>query len=507
MALTRYNPLAIITRWFKALFPDQKITDRDVTPLDRRSVYAHLWNYYINQVYMRTIYGGSLDFINESLGEAAARDISGLINPVEQVVELYAQNTFAGNFGDEITIDEQVGDSLAGERTVNAQIREPLSRIFKWSNINAEKDRLARYASLFGDCGIRVVAKVGRDYPNDPIEDRRVYLQFEHPATIEDFDEDNRGNITQILNVYRVLEGDIDIRGESQNREYHVYKMLMTRTGFETLRDDQPFNNVTEAQDGKFSSYGNLLGFVPYVTAHFRKHDHRFGAWCFIGTEQILDRVNALITHILRQIWRHVNVTWLVTTSGAPPSEYHFGGQKILHIVRKLTEDAADTNVEPLIAQLSLADALAVLKFLVEQVLPDRMPELKAIQGTFLSGQSGETVAHLRKPAEDKLLVFRANMEDALSRACKMALSYGILLGLWNAGTGIGTPEAANRAFQQGLLDFRFNKRPALSLTEGEKLQNEKLQKEIENSGVENDFLNEGRQPQTKELPASNSIN
>ncbi len=504
--VTRYNPIAIITRWFKALFPEQKAVDREVSALDRRAVYAHNWNYYLNQVYNRTIFGGSLDYINEQLGEAAAKDISGLINPIEQVIELYAQNTFAGNFGDEITIDKQVGDTLSGLVAVNPQLNEPLSKIFKWSNINAEKDRFARYAALFGNCGIRTVARVGKSYPNDPLTDRRVFLQFEHPALIEDLNEDARGNIDQILTIHRILEGDIDIRGENQERQYHIYKMLMTRENFTTLRDDQPYNNIANERSEIFSNYPNLLGFVPYVLAYFRKHEQTYGAWCFIGTEQIIDRCNALSTHLLRQIWRHVNVTWMVTTSGAPPREYNFGGQRVLHIIRRLSENAADTNIEPLIANLSLADTITALKFFVNEVLPDRLPELKAIQGTFLANQSGETVAQLRKPAEDKLLVFRANIEHALIRSLQMALSYGIVQGLWEVGTGIGTREAADNAFQNGALDFRFNKRPALTLTEGEKLANEQLRKQIDQTGTENDFLGTGRQP-PKELPASSSIN
>lgn len=505
--ITRYNPIAIVTRLFKALFPEQKGVVQEVSSLDRRAVYAHLWNYYMNNVYNRTLYGGSLDYINEALGEAAAKDISGLINPVEQVIELYAQNTFAGAFGDEIKVDPQITNTVGETTTVDKRVTSALAQIFKWTNINAEKDRFARYAALFGTVGIRVVAKVGKDYPDDLVENRRVYLQFEHPALIEDFATDSRGNINQMLTTHRVKEGEIDIRDPDNSRDFHIYKMLMTETKFTTLRDDEPYDNIAEKVDGQFANYPNILGFVPYVLAYFRKHDQDYGAWAFVGTEPILDRINALATHLLRQVWRHVNVTWVITTSGEPPKEYVFGGQRVLHIIRKLTENVADTTIEPMVAQLSLGETLEILKYLAGDVLPDRMPELKATMGVFLANQSGETVAQLRKPASDKLLVFRANIEEALIKSLKMALSYGILLGVWEVGTGIGTVEAANTAYQNGWLDFRFNKRPALTLTETERLTNEKLAADIKTEQNSAGFLNEGTQPTPEPASANSAIN
>lgn len=489
------NVLAIVARLFKAYTSSKSRVESEVAPIERKEVYELLHNYYFNQVYNRGEYGGSLDYVNELLGEAAARDLAPYINPIEQVIELYAQNTFRGNFGDEITIAEKVG-TKRNSRPVNEKILDPLEQIWEWSNINGEKDRYARIASLYGTAGIRVVARVGADYPFDAIADRRVYLQFEHPGVIEDYVEDARSNVTQILTEHRIQEGDLNIKKDESTRDWHIYRMLMNKTRFETIRDDKPYNNTgitrrsiddgyryndaqetTESDENSFATYDNIYGFVPYVLAFFRKHEGKWGAWSFAGSEQLIDRINALCSHINRQIHRHVNATWMVTTSGDEPEEFHFGGNRVLLITRN-PEQTADTTVEPLIANLSLSEAIEQLKFLVT-ILADKLPELKAVMGEYLSNQSGETIAQLRKPAEDKLQAFRANCEASLIKAQKMALSVGIVLGCWDVGTGQGTVEAANAAYRGKLLDHRFNDRPALSVTRLEELEIKQLEQEV----------------------------
>lgn len=517
--MARFNPLSIITKFFKNVFTDKNDNlDADISHQERLEAYNLLWSYYINNVYTRTFFGGHLDYINQQLGEQASNQLYGLINPIEQVIELYAQNTFSGFYGKDFYIESEVNDGK-NKKAVNSEILEPINNIMKWSNFNAHKDRFSRITALFGNCGIRVVVKVGADYPNDDITERRVYLQFEHPALIEDYVTDGRDNVTQILTKHQVVEGDLSF-SSSEQRKSHTYRILMTKERFKTERDDKQFdltglnkpNNQTEKEQeisGSFADYANIYGFTPYAISFARKHDSKWGAWVFLGSEQIIDRNNALSAHIEKQITRHVNVTWMVTTTGDAPQEYNFSGSRVLVIKRQASMEGVngDTKVEPLIATLDLSGAIEKLKFNVTQ-LADRLPELKAINGEFLSGQSGETIAQLRKPAEDKLLAFRGNAEATLIRAIQMALSAGIVLGIWNVGTGSGTREAMDKAYKTGLLDFEFNERPALTITKQEKLavdlqevEIDQSKQDLENSkhdfGQSQDlFSNNNKQPQ-----------
>ena len=472
------SPLALVTRLFAAPTPGN-LRPASVTPMDRRKVYQLLEAYYYNIVYNREIWQGSLDYINRELGEAAAKDLAGLFNPIERGTELYAQNIFSGNFGDEIFLAETVGTKNK-PRPLNPEIVDPLERIWEWSNFNSgEKERYTRLGSMLGNVGIRVVAKVGKNWPNDSLDDRLVYIQFEHPAIIDDYSKNEQQDITEILTTHRVVEGEIDIQEPTTSRSVEIYKTLMTIKEFRTLKNDQPYSEVVDAVDGEFATCPNILGVVPYVLAFHRKLESPWGCWWFMGSENPIDRLNSLIAHINRQIIRHVRVKWLVSSKGNPPREFNFSDTSVLFIKLMPEQAANDTHIQALVADLNLGDAITQAKTLLSE-LRDRMPELKATDGDFLSNTTGQTIAQLRTPAVDRLKVARANYESALIKAQKIALCYGILLGLWDVGTGKGTLKAVQDAIKEKKLDHKFNEREYLTVTQSEALQNDLLQLQIE---------------------------
>jgi hypothetical protein len=476
------NPLALISRIFS---PDINISGSNrpnaILPVDRRQVYKLLDAYYNNTQYNREIWHGSLDYINRELGEAAARDLAGIFNPIERGTELYAQNIFAGSFGDEIVVDDVVGPKNK-PRPINQKIIDPLEQIWDWSNFNSgEKERYPRIGSLFGTVGIRVVARVGKKFPNDDPKERIVYIQFEHPSIIEDYVKNQQQEITQILTIHFELEGDIDIN-TSQTRQFNTYKTLMTETQFETLRNNEPFNEVVDDIDYEFATTANTLGKVPYVLNFHRKLEGPWGAWWFMGSENPIDRLNSLIAHINRQIIRHVKVKWVMASKGNPPREFNFSDTSVLFIKLLPEQTGNDTFIKPLVADLNLGDAISEAKFMLAE-LRDRMPELKAIDGDFLSNTTGQTVAQLRIPAIDRLKVARSNYESNLIKAQKLALAYGVLLGIWDVGTGAGTIEAVNEASEKRLFDHKFIKREYLTVTESERLQNQLLEMQIAEAG------------------------
>lgn len=472
------NPLALVSRIFSANAPEN-MRPTSVTPMDRRKVYQLLEAYYFNIVYNREIWHGSLDYINRELGEAAAKDLSGLFNPIERGTELYAQNIFSGNFGDEIFLADTVGTKNK-PRPLNAEIVDPLERIWEWSNFNSgEKERYTRLGSMLGTVGIRIVAKVGKNWPNDLPEERLVYLQFEHPSIIDDYSKNEQQDITEILTTHRVVEGDIDIQEPTTSRSVEIYKTLMTIKEFRTLKNNQPYDEVVDSVDGEFATCPNILGVVPYVLAFHRKLESPWGAWWFLGSENPIDRLNSLIAHINRQIIRHVRVKWLVSSKGNPPREFNFSDTSVLFIKLMPEQSSNDTHIEALVSNLKLDDAIKQATTLMSE-LRDRMPELKATDGDFLSNTTGQTIAQLRTPAVDRLKVARANYESALIKAQKIALCYGILLGLWDVGTGKGSLKAVQDALQQKKLDHKFNERDYLTITKSESLQNDLLQLQIE---------------------------
>lgn len=409
---------------------------------DRQMEYLAWDAYYANTIYESIANGGQRETINASLGNAAAADLGGLYNPVASVVDLYL-HVFAGRFSEEIQV--------VPEGAARPALVEAIERIWQWSNLTIEKQPLCRLAATHGCVGLRIVA---RD-DDDPAK-RRVYIKPEHPRIIRDVELDERGNVTAIQLEYDLTFGlaeeaqTITIREEMDKERIATYRMVGA--------SKTPFNLATrEADEG--AVYGNPLGIVPYVLL---RHEHTGDTWgrnAFYKQRGPLDRLNALVSHIDVQIHRHVKAKWFIAASGAAPTEVDLSDLTVAYVDQR--QQAAPPIVEPLVAKLDLPGATAQAQMQLA-LIEDQLPELKATQGKFLAGQSGETIAQLRQPAEDKLSLARTNYEDALMRAQQIAVSWGIMLSLWDVGTGMGDRASADRAYTAGYEDHRFNERPLL---------------------------------------------
>lgn len=422
---------------------------------DRRAAYATWDQYYDNLVYDRTANGGQRDAINADLGNASATDLAGLYNPVSEVVDLYT-HAFDGAFGDEIRV-EPLG--AGGPALVGA-----IEQIWRWSNLTIEKRRLCRLSATHGLCGIRIVAR-----DDDDAARRRVYLKIEHPSAIRDMLLDDRGNVESIQLEYEIIAGlaeaaeVIIIREQLEKARIQTWRvtngMVVPFDVLAFVADGMPLARISEYDGGPGADYENALGVVPYIICYFDQANDKWGRNAFYRARTQIDRLNSLISHIDMQIHQHVRVTWLIAASGAAPQEFDFSGRKVLYVD---TRNAPSVPVvQPLVANLSLADATAQARFQLEQI-EDKLPELKAVAGRFLANQSGETVAELRKPAEERLQLARDSFEDALVRAQQIAVSWGILFDLWDVGTGMRDRAAAERAYREGFEDHKFNKRPLL---------------------------------------------
>lgn len=444
----------------------------DLSLEERRQIFRINESYYNNNVYDRLAEGGALDLINDFLGEAKANDIKGVFNPVKRSVEVYAQNVFAGAFGKDIKIK----DTIDG-RPVHQNLIAYANQIAKWSNFNQELKHYVRYGALFGTVGIRVISKLGKGFPNDDPKQRRVYLEFEHPSTIINAIRDKRGNVKQIITEYIVNKGELQLSNRGEHVKKTIVRELMTQDTVERVTDTQtglaivPFLIAGQQHD----KLTNKLGVVPYVIVQHEKKTGLFGSWSFQGVERKIDITNALSAHIDRQIVRHVKATWAVASSGEPPDEFNFSGNKVIWF--QLDEGVAAPVIQDLVANLSLSETMAKIQMNLDEIA-DSLPELKSTDGKYLSGQSGETIAQLRLPAEVKIKSSRSVYEDGLIRAMKLAFSWGILLGIMDFGTGTGTQEAATLAFESGAMDFEFEDRDALPITESERLNNDILRSE-----------------------------
>lgn len=439
----RFNPARLLGYIFS----------RDLPPTGdasayRRELYDRYQEYFDNTIYNRREDGGSRDTINKSLGRLADADIAGFYNPVSEIVDLY-QHVFGGEFGKTITVETDNPKLITPASVGGRLVPSPIERIWKWSNIDQQKQILCRTAALTGNCGLRIVVE------DDPdITRRRVYIKPEHPRIIRDLDTDARGNITQILFRYDEITGIGDAQKAVTIEELQT-KAVFTRWYVQNgMRDQTPFED-----------YVNDLGVVPYVLLAHQPTGGDWGQNAFYRSIVQIDRLNKLVAHINTQIEDHVRVNWFMAISGKAPQKIELDGTNVIYV--DTTTSNGTPLMTPMVAPLSLADAIEEARDLYGQIV-EKQPELKAILGQFLSNQSGETVKELRKPAEDKLGLARSNYEDAVNRAEDIGLSLGVLHGMWDIGTGMGTVDAAERAYHDGYEAHRYNTRPLLPIADDE---------------------------------------
>lgn len=425
-------------------------------PVTRRSMYKIWWAYFDNKIYLPQDQGGYRDLINKWLGSAQTGNLAPIFNPVERAVRTY-QYVFDGRFGESITI----ADDVNVDKKVNEETRKAIYQVWNWSGINEWKNRLLLQSAALGTTCLRVVFRKNGD-------EKKIMILPEHPSNVDYVEKDERGNITQLVLKYDRVEGEFyDETGEN-TRQSHSYIEYMSKDKFWMVRDGEWWNYTLNDGKGAFvdskekATVKNTLGFVPYVFILHSDLGSDFGVPCFYGRERQIDHLNALAAHIIYQIHKHVVPTWLIEAGGPAPDLIKMGDQNIWY-VKKDAASTSQVSVKDLVSKLDLNQAISMEKA-VQEELANSLPELKATDGAFLSHQSGGTVAELRTPAEQRILGARASIESGFIKAQKIAVSMGILYGLWNVGTGNGFG-AMEKAFTSGAEDHVFNTRRALPLT------------------------------------------
>lgn len=410
---------------------------------ERRDLYGRWQAMYDNTAYEVQRDGGFREIILKDLGidceEPALSSIGPYFNPIKPIVDAY-QNVLLGTFGKEIKVAPQF-NGVDVTPVLSADADNPLGRIWRWSNLDTEKQMLQRNAAGLGACGIRIVADAGEDALSS-----RVTLQCDHPGRIKDFDTNARGDCTAVMLEYTVLAGPLG----GDRREVKVEEVI-TKEGFEVK------------QNGKTVRQGdNPFGFCPYVIL---RHADR-GEWglpAFFGSETPIHKINVIRAAIQLGVWDVINAQWFGTAGGRKPSDpITFGRNRLIYV--QTEQGAPPPSLEPLVAPLNIADASNEADKLEDRVR-QRNPEFILSDMKLLSGLSGETLAKANLAVAEKIGQARPVYEHAIIRALQMALSEMIVMGMLEVGTGSGSATAADRAYQEGKLNFEFESRPALPMT------------------------------------------
>jgi hypothetical protein len=330
--------------------------------------------------------------------------------------------------------------------------------LWRWSNLDTNKALIQRQAAMLGTVGLRIDARADAD----PLR-RKVRIRRIHPGDITDFDEDADGNVTAVKLEYSVMVGPL-----GGQRDSVPFEEIITKDEYMAFRDGKPWDMVTNAPGG---ARPNTLGVCPVVLLRHLDNGGEYGVPAMFGSEEIIHLLNWMVSTQNESVLRHVFPQWAAITPGASPKTYDMGRNKVVHIQTRQGDPAS--SIQAMVAALDQAGATNFWQA-CREALWERQPEMILGNLKTLSGQSGETIANLLKPCEQAIELAKTNYEDAFKRAIKIGLSWMVLLGILDVGSGTGTREAADRSFLNGQEDFEFERRSSLPETVYDRIQRAK---------------------------------
>lgn len=381
---------------------------------------------------------GNLSSILRELGkpcDADAPPIIGYYNPVPAIVGCYA-NALGGRLGKELKLVTPEED-----QPLPGPVDEAVKRVWRWSNLDGGLNEFTELLANQGTAGIRVASSEGR-----------VFLLVDPPDIISDFEEDARGNTLWVNLVYTGYEYD------DQGRERPVQVDALFSDEEQSVRVDGKERVPSDDRE-------NTLGICPYrVARHLKRAGKKWGVHAYEGSELAIHGINWGLSQLDEGVARAINETVFMAGAGDQPTEVQLGRLTAMYV--KLAQGVPAPDLKYIVPQLALSEAGEYIARNIE-LLWTRQPELILNALKLLSGTSGETLAQVLKPVEATIRRARTNYEASVVSALQVALSVGVVNGLWNLGTGMGTREAADRAYEdgQGVEAMAFAERPLLPPT------------------------------------------
>lgn len=403
------------------------------------AVASLLWSYYLsNGVYDELKLAGY--FLDDD-------QLKSLRNPAQRVVKFYADTIWPGALPDALPLD------LMG----NDQLQEPIADLWKWSNWQSNKQILTRWTAVLGEAYIKIA---------QPERKERVYMQNIRPEYVPDgeVDFDAQGNITYIrVNVPQTIRDGEDVEYKTHTEVWDksagTARLWLHDKGEETAvsRLGNPY-----AEHGLKETWG--IDFIPFVRAvHMDIGDDR-GVGAFLLSLDKIDEANRVATDLHAQLFRHNKPKWALkanmvdgpTGRPLPPpniatSTGSDGTQEVDLSGEKFLKLPGMSSLESMVPDLNYAEHLSVLQDHMAELEND-LPELRYFRLQEASDLSGRAIRLMMKPAVASALEVRGNLEDALVRAQKMALTIGQNAGIW---TGLGD-------YDSGSLEHGFHERPVL---------------------------------------------
>lgn len=363
------------------------------------------------------------------------RHIRSIYNPVSRLIDLEVAKIYGGS----IDYANQLQGGAIPILGAEPALIEAMIQLFRWSNMDATKNRFARDGATYGDRTFKVI--------DDPAGGK-VRLEVLDPRKIHNVELDAVGNVKAIHIEYT--------RYDPLTKRDYVYTELINGDTFATFKDHQPFAYYENASGELVPQWDNEYGFVPVrLGKHKETGDVKFGTTSFNTSLSKIDEMNDLASTIHDAIRKNVNPLWGI----AGDFKMTAGNTKIPSPAEERDEQPfvkfpAGATITPMVFPLDIPGAMAALSDQVKEVEKD-MPQL-AIQRIREAGTtfSGVAIRGMYSDASDAIIASQGNADAALVAAIQMAVSIGGLRKYRNF-------EAFDlNSYAAGDLEFTIAERP-----------------------------------------------
>lgn len=409
---------------------------------ERRQQYA-----YADMMYDNTIYscdtGKRKEIFKEIIGRTMLDNQELIVhfNPYSSIIDAY-QHCMRGTLGNEIGI-ERDGNPLENP------LDNAIKTIWKDSRFDERKETFQHFAASHGGVGLRVNAIRNEE------GQARISITPVPLSEVVDIQESPSGAITEVLFEYTTLTGPL-----GEDRQSITYRERWTKDEFQRWRvGDERRSKETQP---------NELGVCPFVICRHRNKGRKngqtgeYGLTATHGSEDIIHLVNIRCSQVGLAIDKALWAKWFIAAGSKAPEEVPIDGTKLIY--SRVVQGDPTPMIQAIVEKIDADSALKQIDLLMASLI-QRQPELVLDNIEAISGQSGETIAKLLTPVQSRIFAARQPYEHSIIDALRIALSWGVLMGEWDLGTGSGSKEAADRAYRSGLEDFKFNQRPALPQT------------------------------------------
>jgi hypothetical protein len=437
----------------------------------RMSEYDLLWSYYNSSAFDK-----AARFLNSQASGTYGpflwdrykanynlyRNIRLIYNPTTRLVNFYAGQIYPGVLSEDGSdLPDGVSLAVPFSDDTSPAIRSAVSQVWQWSNWQQKKAVEVRYGAALGSVLVEV---------EDDIESGKVCLEIVWPGHVCDLKLDSAGNVKNYAIEYFTYE-----EGVGQYR----YKKTVDQELFQYFKNNEPF----DYGDGAVTQ--NPYGFVPAVWIKHSDMGGDHGAPVISGSMGKIDELNNLASHVHDQVHKVIGSPLLISSSSRVTNLFQTQKRGATSDFLEPTTDQesvlmlagpADSKAQPLVGDLSLADAAVHMHDLLSEIEGDH-PELSFYRELRTMSQvTGPGANRMMGDVETRMIEAQASYDQQNIKLFQMAVAIAGFrlksrMGGWMQPNNQQQKfEAFNLdSYERGNLEIAIMPRPLLTPTKQER--------------------------------------